>query len=394
MRMTPNAMAPEVAQTVLAAADIDPLSEADQVAMDKALQGATETEQIAAGKRVAAKVKLTSKSATYIIQSWLRAIGYQRDPWGNYLKPAAPSARWHFKATVVNQQEKRAGEWRNVSSRSLIETAMNLIVNASKALGRSDVEQVARGAREQRTTAAQKRAAKAARAEVEQQAHALAAKAMAWKYRAELDQQLRGGQTTPEMAAQFRADNIEAQQRILAALDAGAPIDQDDAQVASVDQPPLLPLLHDVPYSWVHTQDGVPYTIRVGRHVRGQAAITIGRSTEAALGMGVDPITHRVTWEHHATAVGDGYATGQVLTLDQDRGAKLFLVIAHDKQKGAGSRLLKIWCRLMAGYGVQDWIAEAVGPEGEAFLKALEKRGTIAIDGEHSLESFWMVRCL
>lgn len=361
--MKPNAMEPAVAEAVLSAA---PRSK-----------------------------KLDGGDALAVIFAWLRAKGYERDRWGNYLKAAEPDVRWHFKERVLNQQYKYAGEWRNKSSRSLIEVANNLIVNAAKALGQPEAEvaTAARGRREQRTAAAEKRAAKVAREALQKQARTLAAKALAWKYRAELDRQLRGELPTPSVAEQFRADNAAAVETILAALEAKQPVDDDDGQIATVDQPPLLPLLQDVQYEWDHRQDGVDYTIAVAHHQRGQAAIRIGKSTDADIGIGVDPITHAISWQLHRDQRGDGLATGQLVQREGVRFAKLFLIIAHDKQRGVGTRLMRIWCRLMAGYGVSDWLAEAVGPEGEAFLLALEKRGTIEIDHENSKGAFWLVRC-
>lgn len=362
--MKPNAMDPSVAEAVLSAAP--------------------------RGK------KIGGGDAIAVIYTWLRARGYERDRWGNYLKAGEPDVRWHFKERVLNQQYKYAGEWRNKSSQSLIDVANNLIVNAAKALGQPEAEvaAAARGRREQRSTAADKRAARVAREALEKQARTLAAKAMAWKYRAELDKQLRGELPTPSVAEQFRADNAAAAASILAALEAKQPVDEDDGQIATVDLPPLLPLLHEVQYEWDHRQDGVDYTIAVAHHQRGQAAIRIGKSTDADIGIGVDPITHTITWQLHRDQLGDGLATGQLIQREDVRFAKLFLIIAHEKQRGVGTRLMRIWCQLMAGYGVQDWIAEAVGPEGEAFLLALEKRGSIAIDHEHSKGAFWLVRCL
>ena len=42
---------------------------------------------------------------------------------------------------------------------------------------------------------------------------------------------------------------------------------------------------------------------------------------------------------------------------------------------------MALWCRLMKGYGVGPWLAEAIGDEGEAFIKAMVANNKVRVLG-------------
>ena len=130
-------------------------------------------------------------------------------------------------------------------------------------------------------------------------------------------------------------------------------------------------------------------------HGKGKAVVEIGHPGGAMGGtIGVDPVTLRIRsrWGG-AEAKGDGYISG-TLGYDKEEAAidaGLLMMTAHQPRSGAGARLLWIWCTLMGGYLIRRWVAEAVGPEGEAFLKAMERRGEITLHGQRG--SYWVASC-
>jgi len=73
------------------------------------------------------------------------------------------------------------------------------------------------------------------------------------------------------------------------------------------------------------------------------------------------------------------------------RTAALYMLMAQPGNMGVGIRLLNIWCRLMAGYGIDLWTGYQVNAQAETFLKALEKRGKLWILGKSA--GNLLVRC-
>jgi len=355
--MVPNAMDPEVATRVLKAA-----------------------ETVGADRH-----GLNTKTATFVVQEWLRARGLEEDRWGNFIDPSAPDDRWHFKERVVNRQTKLHGEWRNRASNPLLEAADNLITKAADALGRTEALEAARARKGQRGAAREKRATKAERQAMEDRAHQLATKAVAAQYRVEVLGALLG-KLPMERQRELGQEQKQHYDRILQLLESGTELSEDG--IVTVDYPPVLPLKMKLRYVWTETVDGVAYTVMVD-HKAGVARVVIG-----SVGMGsmfADPVTHQALvqdWD----AEGDAVAIGQVRIQDGAVAAALFLMVSHTKQRGAGSRILSLWCRMMSGYDVEHWLAEAVGDQGEAFLRALERRGAIKLEGRRG--SYWLVRCL
>jgi len=96
----------------------------------------------------------------------------------------------------------------------------------------------------------------------------------------------------------------------------------------------------------------------------------------------IDPLTRRMYVPGYEP-IGDAQATGRVVWDDKAKrfDGVLFMVTSLSKQKGAGSRVIELWCRMMQGYGIDAWIAEAVGDEGMAFITALERKGKLSILG-------------
>jgi len=186
-------------------------------------------------------------------------------------------------------------------------------------------------------------------------------------------------------------------------LPAGATEESIDAQL-SIAEPPI-PLERDtykvrgtrVAYSGQHawTDRGLKRPVRVW-HPEGE-----GEALGVEIGsMPVDPFGMRVTKASMIRSlVGEGKPNdGLVGTLRVTRdnglwGGYLFMIVTSPKRSGAGTRYLRAWCHLLQAYGTEAvWVAQAVGPEGEAWLQELDRRGEIEITSRSG--SHLVVQCV
>ena len=334
--------------------------------------------------------KMDHGEAAHIVALWLtQELGAVRNRWGKYEIGAA--LRWHISDRVVHKQTKgeRSGDWFNARSYGLIDLALELIKIAEEKLGiaggRGATMKASRGA------AAEKAEAKREEKKLQDQALELANKALSFKYRDEALVVLQHKPLPEDRRAALAAEQKALRDEFVAALRAGTPPPATDEAFATVDKPPVLALYKDIKYQWVERQDGVEYTIRVEEFL--PTRIHIGASASGMLQ--IDPVTHVMRSYMGPELKGDGHADGSIEPREDHEGrlhARLFMMAAHESKKGAGARMLKLWCRLMAGYGVTHWLGEAVGPEGMAFLKRMEARGAIKIEAED--RGYLVVRCL
>lgn len=324
-----------------------------------------------------------------VIKVWLRAIGWKEDNWGNFLEPGEPKIRYHFKKTQLNKQRKDdRGDWVNSSYTSSIDSALSLIVSAAGVIG--DQEVVAKYAKSK----GKRREQKQSRAEsAEEKRQRSEATSWAWK---EYASQRRGfaekmlqGKAKDEEVLKAREEFTPMQAKWLQVVKDGK-TPEDDQQFATADSPPVLPVLGTAEYKWTETVDGVEYSVKIESVEKNVAEISIGGDIQSH-GIGVSAITHAIR-VLDSDAKGDSYIAGKISYRDDRYQAALFMIMSGSKQKGAGSRALSIWCRLMSGYGVKAWVAEAVGVEGEAFLLALEKKGKLKIHVRQGPN--WALECL
>ena len=323
-----------------------------------------------------------------VIKVWLRAIGWVQDRWGNYLEPSDPNTRYHFKKTQLNKQSKNSqGDWSNEDYNPSIDVALSLIVSAAAVAG--DQESVQKYSKSR----VKRKVEKKARADTEQdkrdqkQAYALALKEYAVQRRGFVKKMLLSTATEAEIL-KAREEFVPLRAKWLAAVKAGT-VPENDQQFATADSPPIIPVLGNEKYVWTETVDGVDYTVHVNTAETNVAEISIG-APEGNLG--TSALTHGIR-QIDPDDVGDSYISGKVYLGDKkDFGAALFMITSASKQKGAGTRALSIWCRMMAGYGIKLWIAQAVGPEGLAFLQALERKGKIKIQAQRGANL--VVECL
>lgn len=73
-------------------------------------------------------------------------------------------------------------------------------------------------------------------------------------------------------------------------------------------------------------------------------------------------------------------------------GGFLFMIMSREKRSGWGTKFMRTWCHLIKAYGTEPiWAAQGVGPEGEAFLRELDRRGEIRITSVDG--SMFFARC-
>jgi hypothetical protein len=327
--------------------------------------------------------KLSGAMARAIVHAWAQASGYEQDRWGNY----HPREGLRIKLTKqrMQRQEKRGRDWRNLSSTPLISAAQNLVVKAAEARGDEEVHGKVSGAREQRRGAKEQRAEKALEEARKAQVESMAAKVVSAEDPGGFVAMYESGEPSPA----FKSRYLELTKQIDHLQRSGrTPVDRDFFSTTS---PPLAPILIESKADWLEEVDGVPYTVTLRHADQDRAVIEIGAIGTMGLTNRVDPITKAAVIDFEPRE-GDSYASGYVQRRKgQDPVALLFFIQSAQSRTGAGSRILDLWCNLMDAYGVDVWLAEAVGDEGMAFLNAKAGLGRLEILGKRGANL--VVRC-
>ena len=318
--------------------------------------------------------KLTLASSKPVLRAWMRAHGWPEDRWGNF--KIDEKNRWHFGKQVVRRERNLGGYWQNTDSRSPIDVAHTLLGKAAKALGREPEYEKVSKAKAARIEQKAERRTKA-----EEDRLLVEARDWALKYVAqELPTDFVTWKTTGEQSEAFKARAQELHAQIKRQLLAGGSF--SDGEIVSTDSPPIGAFFDErLKYSWEEAAGDVRYTIDVIPRGAGKVAVHIGKPTASGFGQRVDPTTMTMSWEPTLEHEGDGYLTGQVIRTKDGPTAGLFMLIAHEKQRGAGGRMLDLWCTMLSAYGVEDWVAEAVGDEGQAFIEKKVASGRLELVG-------------
>jgi hypothetical protein len=309
--------------------------------------------------------KLTRAMAHSIVVAWAKANGWPMDRWGNF--HPREGIRMKFTAQRVQRQEKRDG-WRNLSSTPLIDSANKLVKLAAEALGDADALAKIEKRRTSRSAARDKRAAGAQEDQRKRAVEDMAAKVIS----AEDPEGFVRMYDTDRPTSEFKLRYMNLTQQIGALQKMGrTPVDGDFFRTQ---HPPLAPVLIETKASWVEEIDGVPYTVSMQNGDRHRAVIEIGH-----LGGGnrVSPITKAAIIDFEER-VGDSYASGYLqYRPGREPIGVLFYIQSLTSRSGAGSRVLDLWCNLMDAFGVDVWLAQAVGEEGLAFLEAKIAQGRL-----------------
>jgi len=323
--------------------------------------------------------KVTLGSGKPVVSAWLSAKGYHRDSWGNFIVEEG-KLRWHFSKQMLKQQEKSFGDWRDRKSQSMIDTANILLSKAARTLGREVELAKLLGQREARGEQRQKRASRQASKQLKEQAQTWATKLIAQRDPEAYIRALTGGASPERDVFYERAREVYAQ--CLAQLEAGG--SYADGEIVSTDDPPFAGFFDKrCRYEWNEDVQGVVYTILVEQREVDVCEVHIGKPTETGMTGRIDPFSHAERWGIPTIDVkGDGYISGYVKRkAGEPPYGVLFFISAHEKKKGSGSRMLDAWCSMMSGWGVDKWIMQAVGEEGEAFATAKVRAGRLALHG-------------
>ena len=332
--------------------------------------------------------KLSTDTARPILRAWLAARGMTEDRYGNFKD--TERTRVHFSGTKIYDQGKNAnGDWVTRKSWSLIDAATMTVAHAAETTGDTGLAEKLRGKKkqrvEQRKSQASKREQDRADEALQNQALVVASQEMPEQFvEAVVD-----GVSVPELDTRV----AELRRKFAWLREQGQPVTAD--QFMSVDEPPIAPLFIDVALVWTETVDGHPYTVQlVHAHGRERTAkVQIGLSDDSALALEVDPFSHGVSMTMPPRdRQGDAYMSGWLSWTDRGPQAGMFFLASHEKQKGAGGRVLDLWCRMLDAYGVTTWKAEAVGDEGRAFLAAKVKAGRLRYVDEVGATIF--VQCI
>lgn len=331
--------------------------------------------------------KFTSESARAILKAWLTSRAIPMDHYGNF--KISDHERYHFSKTKLHHQVKNRGEWASRTSPTLIEAGIVIVKKAAEAANDIALAERLGGVKEKRkeTRVARTEKSRADRAEAAAREHAVKIAS------AERPEEFVAWVADPNSEPGFGQLVQSLKQQAQEAVARGSKL--SDHGIFSAAEPPLAPVLLDVGARWTENEGGVDYTVAM-KHARGHgdtAAIHIGRSSKSGFEMAVDPLSHSVDWgEVMVTAAGDGYMSGWVARGPDGPLAGMFMLIAHEKKQGAGGRLLNIWCRMLDAYGIERWVAEAVGEEGVAFIAAKVKSGRLELLGAQG--SSLLVRCV
>lgn len=333
---------------------------------------------------------LDGRKSRSLIERWLRAIGYEQDRYGNYLSKDRQT-RWHFKEQVVRREKRHAadagGGWFALSSTPLIEAGQNLLLKAAETLEDGEMLALVQKRVGARQKTAETRANKAKMEETLLKAKIDATKILSAKYpRRYFEAAVRDFKTED---ARVMSDELAVlTDQALERVERGERI--DDGKIVSLKKPPVACLFSDkISYFWIENVDGVDYSIYIAPKRSGFVEVHIGRPSMSPFTPLVSSDTMKLSLDQSSLkSAGDGYISGDITRRPDDQNpdtamrGRLFLISSHKKQSGTGTRLLKIWCQLMAGYGIDRWIARGVGDEGRAAFQAWERGKKIDIVAE------------
>lgn len=295
-----------------------------------------ETAQAVAAAVRRVGMPLTAKSAAAVIDAWGVAERFPRDRGGNFV--TGERRRVQLGKQVVREQSRGSGGvWRNDASSSLIAAGTKLALAAAKVLGDDALAAGARGQAQSRAKAKQQARSRRDLEKLRGRAREVAAKHVA----ADHPEWLRAATLAGEIDAAHRAvlarEANEATQVYLDALLEGRAAElPDDGKFASVDRPPWLPfVMPGVEYRWTESSQAGPVVVHVHRRYYGSGLAANLTSEDGVVVYGL--------LGRDAAPV----ATGIV--------AELIEVLHPEASSAQTAAVLRLWCRLVAGYGVASF---------------------------------------
>lgn len=325
--------------------------------------------------------KMSVRDARRVIRAW--ASQWPEDRWGNF-KPT-DTRRIKLTKRQVRREEKRGGTWRVIRSTPMVEAALNLVQKAAEELGEEKAVAKVERAKATRTKATRKREERTRAERLHKEVMDMVAKVASAEMPVEFVRVHDEGGASEEFQTRFN----ELVKRIQTLRRLGNP--PRDQEMFSTFSPPVAPLVMDVSAEWVEEMRGEPYTVTI-RHAKDNVAV-IEIGATAGIGTRVDPMSRWVSESLMGfDRQGDAYISGRLHRSEDGPYAALYFIASKEKQRGAGGRVLDLWCNLMDSYGVKAWVAEAVGDEGVAFLDAKVRAGRLEKIGGRGSDI--VMRCL
>lgn len=315
--------------------------------------------------------KLDTRESLHVLRQWALSKGMVEDRWGNF--HMEDGHRVKFGKQKMRVEAKSGRRWVLIDSYALIDAAYAAIRDAAKVAGQEGMVEHARTALKSRRSSKkkqkQKRLSKAKQEALETMAVLIASSEDPDLFYAAADDR------DSVEAVEFQARRRELLREMEGLEQMGRSVSA--AEVFNVDKVPVALLTLKGEATWAEDVDGVTYSVRIEHAERNKAYVEIGASSRGGFQIGVDPLGRSIGYASRS-AKGDAYISGYVAR--RNRGLPvgiLFMIVSQHKQRGAGSRVLDLWCDIMAAFGARRWMAKAVGEEGRAFFDARVRDGRL-----------------
>lgn len=327
------------------------------------------------------KKRIDTSLADEILTAYYKEMGYADDYRGQGLLSPDGNRKVVLKGRNIQTFSGGRGKWAKQRSISKIEAAETLLAKAREDLGiRIAGKSALEDLKDHRQAKAEKKKVKLKKSELEK----LAKLATLVHVSQELtpNEKLAAIGEALDLMEQFDQYYPQYLETIPEDADPKA-LRQQIQKQCSVKNPPVVLLEEGYEYvEW--EEDGFPISLK---RVPQGIVIQIGSTFHP-----IDPFGMRVM---HSLMAGDGdsegYISGAIHTSrERVPVPALFMITSKEKQKGAGTRMLRLFCNLVRGLGFSSFVAEGVGSEGQQFFSQLEKKGHIDILGRGAN---WIIRC-
>lgn len=299
--------------------------------------------------------------------------------------------RWRIKKRVLETESKgESGNWIKTGSTPLIETAQRIIAKR----GSAEATETVKKAAVKRQSAQKKAAGARERRQREEQLMWAGMKAVAEENPGTAKAAaLRGDRNAREdLEASARRRGVSFGEYSMK----DQPVPERDEWVASIESPQWAALVWPLTYRWVQrTTDGGAVAIKVSHESQGHAEVSLTAVNEQLFGVGSHDLRMKMLdrfWKPEEIPVERGYISGRVQIM---RGRVVpvltFITVSGEKRRGSGSWLVRQWCRFVKAWGVDDFVIEAPGNEGQPFFQSLIDRGDLALQQKEG--AYWRVSC-
>jgi len=324
------------------------------------------------------KTKFTSKLASEILEAYYLALGYHHDSRGHGLLSPSEQTKIVFKARNIQIFTGGRGRWRKSKSMPMIRAAENVVAKARDRLG------IEIGGKKASTIITERRSKKKAKQEAREREiniRKLAVKAAILEATQQMSPEERRETFKNREFASFLEPFVEAHKSNLETLDDLQSFKEHLDNAFSTETPPLF-INDSLWLSEYHWEEG-GFEIKIRSQFPDGIEIHIG-----GVVVPVDPFRMRMAI-YQPGIQQEGYISGGI-QYSPELHPFLLLITSVEKQKGVGTKMLRLFCKLVKSYGFDDFAAVGVGEEGALFFNELERRGDISI---RLRNNSWLITC-